>query len=104
MSEKNMLIPSGTWVQIESTLLKPEERAQHLPEETKKCPLMLWVKGFLEKDSEMGQEVTVKTIIGRTLKGKLIAVNPPYEHNFGRTIPELLTVGKELRDLIGGES
>jgi len=64
---------------------------------------MLWVKGFLEEDAEIGQEVTVRTIIGRSLKGKMIAVNPPYEHNFGRTIPELLTVGKELRDLIEGE-
>jgi len=103
MNRTGKAVPSGTWVQIETTVLEPEERANHLPEETKKCPLMLWVKGFLEEDAEIGQEVTVRTIIGRSLKGKMIAVNPPYEHNFGRTIPELLTVGKELRDLIEGE-
>ena len=41
----------------------------------------------------MGQEVTVKSLIGRTHRGVLRAVNPSYEHSFGGTVPELLAIG-----------
>ncbi len=98
----NKIIPAGSWVQIEATILAPAERADHLPEETKKCPLMLLTKGYLKKTSSLGEEVTVTTIIGRDIKGKLVAVNPAYLHTFGRPIPELLSVGQELRDVISG--
>jgi len=44
----------------------------------------------------MGQEATIRTIIGREFTGTLITVNPSYSHSFGQTIPELLTIGTEL--------
>jgi len=93
-------IPAGSWVQIETTILEAGKRAEHLPEETKKQPLMMWVKRFLEKDAFIGEQVSVTTIIGRKMEGKLMAENPPYRHTFGRAIPELLSVGSELRELI----
>lgn len=99
-----MPVLAGTWVQIEQTVLAPEERAPQIPEETKKTPLLLRAKGFLKQDAEMGDEVAIETIIGRTLRGKLLAVNPPYTHGFGRPIPELLRAGQEFRALIGEEN
>jgi 2-amino-4-ketopentanoate thiolase alpha subunit len=86
-------ILKGTWVEIEQVVLTPEERAQSLPEDTKKVPYVLRVSGFLVEDAELGQETRIRTIIGRELTGKLTTVNPSYTHSFGTTIPELLTIG-----------
>jgi len=93
-------IPAGTWVQIETVVLEAGNRAEHLPEDTKSHPLQMWVKGYLGEEAQIGDIVTIETIIGRHLQGKLIAENPPYKHNFGRALPELLSVGAELRNLI----
>jgi hypothetical protein len=89
------IIPKGTWVEIEQVVLKPEERAASLPEDTKKVPYLLWVSGFLLEDAKIGQKVRVKTIIGRELSGELKVVNPSYHHSFGTIVPELLTIGTE---------
>jgi hypothetical protein len=88
-------VPKGTWVEIEWVLLKPEERAKALPEDTKKVPYVMFASGFLTADAEMGQTVCIRTIIGRELTGKLITVNPSYLHTFGKVVPELLTIGTE---------
>ncbi|HOV28869.1 MAG TPA: 2-amino-4-oxopentanoate thiolase subunit OrtA [Synergistales bacterium] len=95
-----MKVPKGSWVQIEQVVLKPEERAPQVPEDTKAVPLMLWVKGTLLEDASLGETVEIETAIGRRLTGKLVAENPPYTHGFGRPVPELLSVGKEFRELI----
>jgi hypothetical protein len=86
-------ISQGTWVEIEYIVLTPEQRVQTLPEETRSVPYVLRVSGFLQQDAEIGDEVLVKTIIGRTLAGQLKTVNPSYRHSFGDTIPELITIG-----------
>ena len=88
-------IPKGTWVEIEQVVLKPEERASSLPEDTKQVPYILRVSGFLLEDAEIGQQVSIKTIIGRELCGELKVMNPSYRHNFGTVIPELLKIGTE---------
>lgn len=95
-----MKVPKGSWVQIEQVVLKPEERAPQVPEDTKAVPLMLWVKGTLLEDASLGETVEIETAIGRRLTGKLVAENPPYTHGFGRPVQELLSVGKEFRELI----
>lgn len=92
----------GQWVQIHQIVLQPHERAPHLPDDTKQVPLELRVKGFLQDDAKIGDEVTIETIIGRKLIGKLEVVNPRYEHDFGEPIPELLTIGREARELLEG--
>lgn len=89
-------IQKGTWVEIEQVVFYPEERAQSLPEDTRKVPYLLRASGFLLADADLGEEVRIQTIIGRTLSGKLITINPSYTHSFGKTIPELLTIGTEL--------
>lgn len=93
-------VAAGTWVQIENTVLEPAERAPQIPEETRRTPLVMRTKGFLKQNADPDDEVTVETVTGRTLRGKLIAVNPPYEHGFGAPIPELFSVGRKFRELI----
>ncbi len=86
-------IEKGTWVEIEHIVLQPEERAQNLPEETKKTPYVMRLSGFLTADAEIGDEVTVKSLIGREHQGVLKTVNPSYSHSFGPTMAELLHIG-----------
>ena len=88
-------ILQGTWVEIEQVILKPEQRAPELPADTRQVPYMMRVSGFLTADAEIGQEVSIRTIIGRELSGILKTVNPSYTHSFGDTMPELLTIGTE---------
>jgi hypothetical protein len=87
-------IAKGTWVEIERVLLKPEERAPNLPEETRKCPYVLRVSGFLQEEAEIGDTVRVRSIIGHEHAGVLTLVNPSYAHSFGATVPELLKIGR----------
>ena len=92
-------IAKGSWVEIEQVVLTPEQRVQTLPEETRSVPYLLRVSGFLQQEAELGQEVQVKTIIGRTLTGKLKVVNPGYRHSFGETVPELLRIGTDQEEM-----
>ncbi|RKD34633.1 2-amino-4-oxopentanoate thiolase subunit OrtA [Thermohalobacter berrensis] len=95
----------GDWVRIHNVVLNPEERAPKVPDDTKKVPLEMWVKGFLLNDeAKIGDEVEIETYIGRKVKGKLIEINPYYDHDFGKCVPELLYIGKQLRSFLeGGE-
>jgi hypothetical protein len=88
-------ILKGTWVEIVQVILRPEERASSLPEDTKKVPYTLRVSGFLMQDRSLGETALIRTIIGRELTGTLVTVNPSYSHSFGTTVPELLTIGTE---------
>lgn len=88
-------IARGTWVEIEQLVLKPEDRAPSLPEETRKVPYVLRVSGFLMEDAELGQHVRIRTRIGRELEGTLREANPSYAHSFGTVVPELLMIGTE---------
>jgi hypothetical protein len=96
------VVKRGSWVQIHRVILPPGQRAPQVPEETQRVPLELWAKGFLDHDARLGDEVTIRTIIGREMTGCLLAVNPRYEHDFGSPIPELLTIGPELREFLAG--
>jgi hypothetical protein len=96
----------GDWVQIHDVVLPPGRRAPQVPEDTQQVPLEMWLKGFLnEPEADIGQEVTITTVIGRRVSGTLVAVSPAYPHNFGQPVPELLTLGRELRGMLeaGGE-
>lgn len=88
---------AGDWVEIKNIVMQPEERATNIPEETRRVPLELRLKGFLLADATIGDKVEIETIIGRRVRGELIQVNPEFQHDFGRPVPELLTIGRELR-------
>ena len=85
------------WVEVERVLLTPDERSKALPADTAAQPLMVWVKGFALAEAEMGDELSVETMTGRTVTGRLSAINPGYTHTFGDPIPELTHVGRDLR-------
>ncbi|KXG74065.1 hypothetical protein AN619_26750 [Thermotalea metallivorans] len=97
-----MKVSKGEWVLIHNIVLKPEERAPQVPEDTKKVPLESWVKGFLQQDAQIGEEVEVKTITGRMVKGRLVEVHPAYTHHFGKFVPELLQIGIQLKEMLAG--
>lgn len=99
---KGGTVKAGSWVQIHRVVLPPGGRAPQVPEETQRVPLELRVKGFLLGEARMGEEVTIRTIVDRELAGTLVAVNPRYEHDFGAPVPELLTIGHELREFLTG--
>lgn len=91
----------GDWVRIHNIILEVGERAPNIPEDTQKVPLELWDKGFLLNDqAKIGDMVEVETYIGRKVEGKLIEVNPYYEHDFGKFVPELTYIGRQVRALI----
>jgi len=95
------MIRKGTWVQIHDVLLQPGERAENLPEDTKKTPLQMWDKGFLLQDAEIGDRVEVKTAVGRTVSGFLIVAEPAFHHDFGDFVPEILMIGEILKATLG---
>ncbi len=96
------MIKKGEWVRIHKIILEPLKRAPQVPEDTQKVPLEMWDKGFLQKDANLGEEVTIETVTGRVETGTLIAVNPYYEHDFGKFVPELLAIDKQVRDIVFG--
>jgi hypothetical protein len=88
----------GDWVQVYRIVLPAGERAPTVPPETQAVPLEMRVKGFLTSGPmSLGQEATVRTLSGRLVRGRLVAVNPPITHTFGAPVPELLAIGPELR-------
>lgn len=96
-----MKIVKETWVEIHDIVLKPEERTGNLPEETKKVPLEMRLKGFLLEEAMLGDRVKIRTVTGRIVEGTLLKENPVYEHGYGETfIPELLTIGQNLRAML----
>lgn len=92
-------------MRIHSIVLKAEERTAKLPEDTKKCDLEQWTKGFLQDESaEIGDTVKVKTAVGRIVEGTLVEVGPYYTHSYGKFVPEIIEIDKQLREIMfGGE-
>lgn len=93
----------GDWVRIHAIVLKAAERTAKIPEDTQKCDLQQWTKGFLQEEAaEVGDEVTVKTAVGRMVKGTLIEEGPYYTHSYGKFVPEIIDIDKQLREIMFG--
>lgn len=90
----------GTWVELHRIVLPAGERAEQIPEDTQRVPLELRVKGFLAAPAAVGDEAEIETPAGRRLRGILLEVNPRYTHGFGAPVPELVTIGREVRALL----
>jgi len=97
-----ILAIKGDYVNIYSVVLEPSERAPQVPEDTKKVPLETWVKGFLNHDAKLDDEVEITTITGRTVSGKLVEIHPTYSHSYGNHIPEILQIGLQLKEILFG--
>jgi 2-amino-4-ketopentanoate thiolase alpha subunit len=94
------LIEKGTWVEIYNIVLPVNERAPQVPEDTRRVPLEMRVKGFLLVPAAIGEDSEIETLSGRHLRGRLAAVNPAYTHSFGSPVPELSPIGCEVRALL----
>ncbi|MCF6464114.1 2-amino-4-oxopentanoate thiolase subunit OrtA [Clostridium sp. Cult1] len=91
----------GDWVRIHNIVLEAGDRAPNIPEDTQNVPLEFWTKGFLlSEEANIGDKVQIETYIGRKVEGTLIEVNPYYDHDFGKCVPELLYIGRQVRSLI----
>ena len=99
MSER---LPSGTFVEIRAVVLEPGARAPAVPEDTRKVPLTMHVKGFLTHEAEVGERAEVETPAGRQLTGTLVDPAPAYTHTFGPRIAALARIGSELREILRG--
>ena len=60
---------AATWVEIRRVLLEPDERAPQLPDDTRRVPLELRVKGFLVAAARVGGPAEIVTPAGRRLRG-----------------------------------
>jgi hypothetical protein len=95
-------VASGTWVEIHRIVLEAGERAPQVPPDTARVPLEMRVRGTLVESAAPGDEVSVTTASGRTVRGVLCAVNPPYNHSFGAPLAELLDIREEVRERLRG--
>jgi hypothetical protein len=91
----------GQWVQIHNIVLEPADRAPQVPDDTKKVPLVMWVKGYLNADADVGKACEITTVTGRIVKGILDEVEPKYSHDFGQYIPELGVIRDQVRKALG---
>ncbi|MBA2778431.1 2-amino-4-oxopentanoate thiolase subunit OrtA [Billgrantia kenyensis] len=92
----------GQWVQIRTTILPPDARAEAIPAETREVPLEMRIKGWQvsPETATTGDTVEVRSTLGRHYRGQLEAINPPYGHDFGAAIPELLEAGEQARAIL----
>jgi hypothetical protein len=98
-----MQAKKGQWVEIHQILLAAGQRATQVPSVTQKVPLEMRARGFLVEDSaQIGDQVTIKTLIGRTISGQLSAINPRYMVDYGIPQVELLGIGEQVRSILGG--
>jgi hypothetical protein len=100
-----MTAKQGDWVRIHSIVLTAKERNPQVPEDTARVPLEMWDKGFLLNDeAAVGDEVEVETIIGRKVKGTLLEIAPAWDHDFGRCVPEIIRIGRQLKAIMKEEA
>ena len=93
----------GDWVRIHSIVLKSEERTGRIPEDTMKCDFQQWTKGFLQNEfANIGDEVTIKTAANRIVKGTLVEEAPYYTHSYGKFVPEIIEIDRQLREIMFG--
>lgn len=90
----------GDWARIHIVILEAQERAPGIPADTACHRYEGWIKGWAVEEARVGEPVTVRTMAGRHVRGRLSEVHPGYHHGFGRPHPALLAVGPALRRLL----
>lgn len=97
-------VSKGEWVQISNKVLPPGERASNIPDDTQATPLKMWVKGILQADAKIGDQVQIETVTGRKVEGELVKVRPTFDHSFGNYLPEITEIHLQLNDIMKGDS
>ena len=87
------MVQKGTWVRIKKILLPVGQRAPQDPEDTRNTPLVMWTKGFLAADANLGDRVET---------GTLVEVDPYYTHSYGKCVPELVQIDRNYRAFLYG--
>ena len=96
-----VLAKKNEYVRIHRNILEAVERTGKLPEDTKSVPLEMWVKGWLQDDeAQLGDTVTIKTVVGRLETGVLMEEKPCYALNYGEYVPEILEIDQRLRSVL----
>ena len=90
-------VPAGAWVEITQVLLPAGGRAPNIPSDTAQTDFVARIRGFLLAPARIGDKATVRTLLGRSVTGRLSAENPRNPADFGDPIPELLRLGMEAR-------
>lgn len=84
-------------MEISWVALEPEGRSENIPESTKLVPLTARVKGFAVEATENAEYISIMTLSGRVLQGKVCDYAPRHTHDFGKPQPELQRIGPALR-------
>lgn len=92
------MIAKGKFVRIKKVILNPDQRASNIPEETKKVPLIMWTKGILLEEANLGDNVKVKTLSNRVETGELVEVNHIQKVDYGSFVEELFIVGQKAKE------
>lgn len=93
-------IPAGSWVEIQQVVLRAGQRAPNVPPDTAHVDFVARIRGFLIASAPIGDEVVVRTLVGREVSGMLTAVNPRNPADFGDPVPELLELGMQARQAL----
>ncbi|HEV8699374.1 MAG TPA: 2-amino-4-oxopentanoate thiolase subunit OrtA [Candidatus Limnocylindrales bacterium] len=96
------LVPAGAWVEISQVVLPAGGRAPNVPPDTGETDFVARIRGFLVESASIGDEATVRTLVGREVAGRLTAVNPRNPADFGDPVPELLALGSAARRALEG--
>jgi len=96
----NDIAKPGDWARIHIVILEARERAPGIPPDTACHPYEGWINGWAVEEARVGEPVTVRTMAGRHVRGRLCEVHQGYRHGFGRPHPALLAVGPALRRLL----
>jgi hypothetical protein len=97
LPESQQTVAGGSWVEIEQIVLPAGKRAPNVPDDTAAVNFVARIRGFLETDAPLGAEVDVRTLAGRSVRGRLRAVDPRNPADFGNPVAELLEVGAAAR-------
>jgi hypothetical protein len=98
------LIPAGAWVELEQVVLTAGNRAPNVPKDTAAVDFVARIRGFVTADAQLGSIATVRTLAGRSVTGRLVAVNPRNPADFGNPVPDLLRLGEAAREQLDGIS
>lgn len=91
----------GDHIRIRWVVLRPEERPDGVPADTRATPFVACVNGYLDDPSaSIGDHVHVRTEIGRVLGGELVEIGPRTDHDFGSPQPEILAAAQQLREIL----
>ena len=93
----------GSWVRIKKIVFESGQRADRLPEETRKVPFVVWLKGNLLAAGSIGETVKVCTTTGRIEEGELVEENPVYRLGYGGYVEQLKFIGEGARKILLGE-